>query len=100
LNTKPPDVCRFVFVCAFADWQVQAAPRVRSDLGGAIETFKAIAEAHRAHMFEDHADADRETMRRVLVRMGAPDEVTRRQGDGHLSGAMAGVPLPLWWVDR
>ena len=97
--TKPPDVCKFVFVCAHGDWQVQLAPRVRSDLGGAVEAFREIAEAHRDHIVADHTDAEAEVMRRTLARLGAPESITS-PADGHMSGAMFGTPLPRWWVDR
>lgn len=96
----PPDVVRFVFVCGYRDWQVQVAPRANSDLGGAAETFRALAEAHRAHSFEDHTEAEREAMRRELVRLGAPDRITLPRGDQHAAGLMAGIELPRWWVDK
>lgn len=99
MNGKPPDVCRFVFVCAFEDWQVQAAPRARSDLGGALDTFRELADAHRVHVFEDHTHAEREEMRRRLERLHAPAEITRRR-EGHSAGMLVGLPLPLWWVDK
>ena len=97
--TKPPDLCKYVFVCALGDWQIQAAPRARSDVGGHAELFQAIAEAHRDHCWTDHSEADWEAMRKALVRVGAPDNITR-PAEGHQSGMMGGVPLPRWWVDR
>ena len=96
---RPPDICKFVFVCAFEDWQVQAAPRVKSDLGGHTETLRAIAEAHRVHIYDDHTEADRETMRKRLESIGAPDSVAHPP-EGHSAGMLLGVGLPRWWVDK
>lgn len=97
---RPPDATRFVLVCAFGDWQVQAAPRARSDLGGAVELYRAVCEAHRAHIFEDHSDAQREAMRLQLMRMEAPESVTWKRSPDQAAGFMLGSPLPPWWVDR
>lgn len=97
---KRPDVCRLVFLCAAGDWQVQVAPRARSDLGGANDTLREVADAHRVHVFEDHTEAEREAMREALIRMGASVDMTRRRGDGQASAFMTGVPVPRWWVDR
>lgn len=97
---KRPDVCRLVFLCAAGDWQVQVAPRARSDIGGADETLREVAEAHRVHVWEEHTEAEREAMRAQLVRMGAPDDITRRRGGDTASAFMTGVELPRWWVDR
>lgn len=97
---KRPDVCRLVFVCASGDWQIQAAPRARSDMGGADDTLRAMAEAHRVHIFEEHTEAEREAMRDALIRMGASEDITRRRGSDSASAYLTGVPLPCWWVDR
>lgn len=94
---RPPDVCRFVLVCGFEDWQIQAAPRARSDMGGARETFLAVCEAHRVHIFEDHTEAEREAMRSQLERMQTPGIAANRE---HAAGMLVGVPLPRWWVDK
>lgn len=100
MSGLPPDVCKHVFVCAFGDWQVQTAPRARSDLGGAIPAFYAAAEAHRVHIFAEHTESQREAMRTQLQRMGAPEDLTRRREVDDASAFMLGVPLPRWWVDR
>lgn len=97
---KRPDVCKLVFLCAAGDWQIQAAPRARSDMGGANDTLYAIADAHRVHIFEEHTEVEREAMRARLVEMGAPEDVTRRRGGDSASAYLTGVPLPRWWVDR
>lgn len=100
MSRRPPDVCKHVFVCAFGDWQVQAGPRARSDIGGAIDTFYAAAEAHRVHIFAEHTESEREAMRRQLQRMQAPDDLTRRRGEDSTSAYLMAVPLPRWWVER
>jgi hypothetical protein len=97
---RPPDGTRFAFVCAFGDWQVQAAPRARSDMGGAVDLFRAMCEAHRDHIFTEHTEAEREAMRAQLIRMSAPENITQRRGKDHAASFLTGVPLPRWWVDR
>lgn len=97
---RPPDATRYVFVCAFEDWQVQAAPRARSDVGGAVELFRAVCEAHREHIFTDHSENQREAMRQRLMRMQAPEGITLRRSPDQAAGFMLGSPLPPWWVDR
>ena len=100
MSRRPPDVCKHVFVCAFGDWQVQTGPRARSDIGGAIDTFREVADAHRVHIFTEHTEPQREAMRSELLRMGAPDDITRRRGDDSASAFMLATPLPRWWVER
>jgi hypothetical protein len=100
MNRRPPDVCKHVFVCAFGDWQVQAAPRARSDLGGAVATFYEAADAHRVHIFAEHTEAQREAMRSHLQRIQAPEEITRRRGGDSAAAFLVAVALPRWWVDR
>lgn len=100
MTRRPADVCLFVFVCPFRDWQIQAAPRARSDMGGYVPTIQAIAEAHRLHIFTEHTDAERGTLNGLMMRMGAPDEILRRQAEGQTAAGLVGVELPRWWVDR
>lgn len=100
MSGRPPDVCEHVFTCGFGDWQVQVAPRVRSDLGGAIDTFRAIAEAHRDHIFAEHTDAQREAMRATLERGGGPVVDLRQRQDGTTTAFLLAVPLPKWWVNK
>lgn len=95
-----PDLCQFVFACPYGDWQVDVPPRVRSDLGGGAEAFRAMAEAHRDHIYADHTELQREAMRRQLQRMGAPESITTKRSAGGASGLLAGVELPRWWVHR
>jgi hypothetical protein len=100
VNRRPPNVCGFVFVCPLRDWQIQAAPRARSDMGGYVPTIQAIAEAHRAHLFTEHTASERGELSALMVQMGAPEEIARRQAEGQAAGGLVGVELPLWWVDR
>lgn len=93
-----PDLCRYVFACSHGDWQVQVSPGARSDLGGAAETYQALAEAHRVHLIEDHTEGDVDQMQAELAAMGAPARLAN-PGEGLKSSYMHGSPLPLWWRD-
>lgn len=100
MSRRPPDICKHVLVCAFGDWQVQAAPRARSDLGGAVATFYAAAEAHRVHIYAEHTEPQREAMRSELQHMQAPEDITRQRGGDSAAAFLVAVPLPRWWVDK
>ena len=96
---RPPDVCLHVFMCARGDWQVQVGPRARSDIGGAIDTFRELADAHRVHIYEEHTKDERESMRAQLQRMQAPEDITRQRGGDSSAAYLMASPLPRWWVD-
>lgn len=91
---KPPNPTDCVALCVgCADrelqssaWQLQVDQRALSEHGGAIETFRAVAEAVDAHWRADHPDAD---VRGLLLGDGTP-----------ATGGVAMVPLPRWWVRR
>lgn len=100
MSRRPPDICKHVFICAFGDWQVQVGPRARSDIGGAVDTFYEVGEAHRVHIFAEHTESERESMRRQLQGMNAPEDMTRRGPDGRTAAYLMAVPLPRWWVEK
>jgi len=100
MSRRPPDICKHVLMCAFGDWQVQMAPRARSDIGGAVDAFYAAADAHRVHIYADHTKDQREAMRRKLQSMQAPEDITRQRGGDSSAAFLVAVPLPRWWVER
>lgn len=96
MSVPPVDLCQYVFTCSMSDWQIQVSPGARSDLGGAVETYTAICEAHMHHVVDDHSPAQLDAMQAELREMGAPLTVTDHP-DGLKASYMNGVPLPGWW---
>lgn len=77
--SRPPDVICYVFMCLLCPWTVQLGPRARSELGGAIQAYRAVAEAGAEHYASDHP--------------------SWRPSDT-LDGALCATILPRWWVER
>lgn len=100
--SRPPDVTRYVYLCLVCPWSVQLGPRARSELGGAIEAYRAVAEVAQEHYAADHPSW------RPSDRYGGDDVEFGEQllpGEpvhklSEASGAVMAQRLPRWWVER
>lgn len=97
-----PDVTRYVFMCLVCPWSVQLGPRARSELGGAIEAYRAIAEVAQEHYATDHPSwRPSDSLRDDEVEPGEqllPGEPVYKVSEA--AGAVMAELLPRWWVER
>lgn len=94
---KRPDLRRCVVVClACWHWQADVRAGALSDVGGWLETMKALAWAHAEHI---HAGECVGAGGRVKYQ-GQWVEPPPFEDGTRPTGVLGFVPLPAWWVAK
>lgn len=92
-TSRLPDLRRYVAVCMTCNhWQIDVRPGAISDLGGWLESMKAIGEEHVAHLEDCPGAGGRVNFAGQWV------DPPRMKSGKEATGTMALHPLPRWWV--